>query len=182
MATPSSMMYRSGGKPVAISSTRRIVRVTPEGGTSGYEPDVNPVIRLELSPSLGFVDTHQSYLSFRVKTKGETVNHTKECRLDENCMSWVRDFTIYSSTGAVLENLQHYNLLVNLLHKTTCPDDYKQSIGRMIDNQGSRAVRNGAMAHPAGSVYNSGFDASGILGGKSNKMLPCGFFQGPIVI
>ena len=182
MATPSSMMYRSGGKPVAISSTRRIVRVTPEGGTSGYEPDVNPVIRLELSPSLGFVDTHQSYLSFRVKTKGATVNHTKECRLDENCMSWVRDFTIYSSTGAVLENLQHYNLLVNLLHKTTCPDDYKQSIGRMIDNQGSRAVRNGAMAHPAGSVYNSGFDASGILGGKSNKMLPCGFFQGPIVI
>jgi hypothetical protein len=82
----------------------------------------------------------------------------------------------------VLENLQHYNLLVNLLHKTTCPDDYKQSIGRMIDNQGDRAVRNGAMAHLAGSVYNSGFDASGILGGKSNKMLPCGFFQGPLVI
>ena len=38
------------------------------------------------------------------------------------------------------------------------------------------------MAHPAGSVFNSGFDASGILGGKSNKMLPCGFFQGPMVI
>ena len=101
MATPSSMMYRSGGKPVAISSTRRIVRVTPEGGTSGYEPDVNPVIRLELSPSLGFLDTHQSYLSFRVKTKGATVNHTKECRLDENCMSWVRDFTIYSAARAL---------------------------------------------------------------------------------
>ena len=176
------MMYRSGGKPVAISSTRRIVRVTPEGGTSGYEPDVNPVIRIELSPSLGFLDTHQSYLSFRVKTKGDTVDHTKECRLDENCMSWVRDFTIYSSTGAVLENLQHYNLLVNLLHKATCPDDYKESIGKMIDNQGNRAVRNGAMAHSVGSVYNSGFDASGILGGKSNKMLPCGYFQGSLVI
>ena len=182
MATPSSMMYRSGGKPVAISSTRRIVRITPEGGTSKYEPDVNPVIRIELSPSLGFLDTHQSYLSFRVKSKDGTVDHTKECRLDENCMSWVRDFSIYSSTGAVLENLQHYNLLVNLLHKTTCPNDYKESIGRMIDNQGNRAVRNGAMAHFAGSVYNSGFDASGILGGKSNKMLPCGFFQGPLVI
>ena len=182
MATPSSMMYRSGGKPVAISSTRRIVRITPEGGTSNYEPDVNPVIRIELSPSLGFLDTHQSYLSFRIKSKENTVDHTKECRLDENCMSWVRDFSIYSSTGAVLENLQHYNLLVNLLHKTTCPDDYKESIGRMIDNQGNRAVRNGAMAHSAGSVYNSGFDASGILGGKSNKMLPCGFFQGPLVI
>ena len=182
MATPSSMMYRSGGKPVAISSTRRIVRITPEGGTSNYEPDVNPVIRIELSPSLGFLDTHQSYLSFRIKSKLGTVDHTKECRLDENCMSWVRDFSIYSSTGAVLENLQHYNLLVNLLHKTTCPDDYKESIGRMIDNQGNRAVRNGAMAHSAGSVYNSGFDASGILGGKCNKMLPCGFFQGPLVI
>ena len=52
----------------------------------------------------------------------------------------------------------------------------------MIDNQGNRAVRNGAMAHSVGSVYNSGFDASGILGGKSNKMLPCGYFQGSLVI
>ena len=51
--------------------------------------------------------------------------------------------TIYSSTGSILEDLEHYNLLVNLLHKATSPDDYKHSIGPMIDNSGNRAVRNG---------------------------------------
>lgn len=178
---PSYARFQSGGKPVAISSVRRIVRVTPEGGTSGYEPNTNPVIRFELSPSLGFLDTHQSFLSFRVRSKTGTVDHTQECRLDANSMSWVRRMTIYSSTGSILEDLEHYNLLVNLLHKATSPDDYKHSIGQMIDNSGNRAVRNGAMAHPAGSMYNSGFDVSGILGGKT-KLLPCGFFQGPMTI
>ena len=160
---PSYARFQSGGKPVAISSVRRIVKVTPEGGTSDYSPNTNPVIRFELSPSLGFVDLHQSFLSFRIQSKLGTVDHTKECRLDANSMSWVRDLTIYSSTGSVLESIQHYNLLVNLLHKATCPDDYKHSIGQMIDNSGNRAVRNGAMAHPNGGVFNSGFDCSGIL-------------------
>ena len=103
MATPSSMMYRSGGKPVAISSTRRIVRITPEGGTSNYEPDVNPVIRIELSPSLGFLDTHQSYLSFRIKSKLGTVDHTKECRLDENCIFYIQQYGGCAGKPATLQ-------------------------------------------------------------------------------
>jgi hypothetical protein len=49
----------------------------------------------------------------------------------------------------------------------------------MIDNQGDRAVRNGAMAHPQGSVHNSGFDASEIVGSKSNiNATVCFFFKG----
>ena len=179
---PANMRFQSGGKPVALASSRRVVIVTPEGGTSGYTPDTNGTIRIDLAPSLGFLDTHNSYLSFRLKTKEGTVDHTKECRLDENSMSWVRTFTIYSSTGSQLEHIENYGLLVNLMHKTTSPDDYKHSIGQMIDNTGNRAVRNAAMAHPKGSMFNSGFDCSGILSGANEHLLPLSFFQGPMTI
>ena len=178
---PQNLRFQSGGKPVALASSRRVVIVTPEGGTSGYTPDTNGTIRLELAPSLGMLDCHNSYLSFRIKTKVGTVDHTKECRLDENSMSWVRTFTIESSTGSQLEHIENYGLLVNLLHKTTSGQNYKDSIGKMIDNTGNRAVRNAAMAHPNGSMFNSGFDCSGILNGDS-KVLPLSFMQGPLTI
>ena len=178
---PSYARFQSGGKAVAAPSTRRTVRVFPDAGPSGYNPNNNSVIRLELSPSLGFLDTVNSYLSFRVKPTEGTVNHTKECRMDRNSMSWVQTLTIYSSTGAVLERLENYGLLVNLLHSATTPEDYRSSIQQMIDNSGSRAVRNAAMAHKQGSKFNSGFDASGILGGQT-KLLPCSYFQGPMII
>ena len=179
---PANMRFQSGGKPVALASSRRVVIVTPEDGTIGYTPDTNGTIRIDLAPSLGFLDTHNSFLQFRLKTKEGTVDHTKECRLDENSMSWVRTFTIYSSTGSQLEHIENYGLLVNLMHKTTSPDDYKHSIGQMIDNTGNRAVRNAAMAHPNGSMFNSGFDCSGILSGANEHLLPLSFMQGPITI
>ena len=114
---PSYARFQSGGKAVAAPSTRRTVRVFPDAGPSNYNPDNNSVIRIELSPSLGFLDTVNSYLSFRVKA-GDGVDLTKECRMDRNSMSWVQNMTIYSPTGAVLERLEDYNLLVNLLHKS----------------------------------------------------------------
>ena len=54
--------------------------------------------------------------------------------MDRNSMSWVRTFTIYSASGAQIEHIDHYNLLVNLLHKATSPHGYSESIGQMIDN------------------------------------------------
>ena len=179
--TPSFARFGSGGKPVGISAARRVIKLMPEGGTSGYNCNTNPVIRIDLPPSVNFLDTHSSYLSFRIRTKQGTVDHTKECRMDRNSMSWVRTFTIYSASGAQIEHIDHYNLLVNLLHKATSPHGYSESIGQMIDNTGNRAVRNGAMAHPRGSQYNSGFDGSGLLSGKT-KLLPLGFMQGPLTL
>ena len=181
---PSNSRYQSGGKPVAISSSRRSVKVIPEGGTSGYTPDTNGTIRIELAPSLQFLDCHNSYLSFRVKPVADAVNLAKPCRMDSHAMSWCRSMTIYSSTGATLEHIDHVNLLSNLMHKTTSGKDYRDSIGRMVDNTGSRAMRNAAMATPGGKVYNCGFDMSGILsGGNDNgRLLPMGFMQGPLII
>ena len=178
---PAEATFKVGGLPVSIDSVRRIVKIMPQNGASGYEPNVNGVIRIDLPPSLGFLDTHNSYLSFRLKTKSGTVNHTLECRLDSNSMSWIKTFTITSSTGAQLEHIDHYNLLTNLLHKATSPDDYRLSIAKMIDGGGDRASRNAAMAHPSGSQYASGFDCSGILNGGT-PYLPLAFLQGPLTI
>ena len=175
------LQYTSGGKPVAIASSRRTVKVMPEAGTSGYTPGTNNTIRIDLSPSLGFLDAHNSFLSFRVKTKGDTVDHSKVCRMDKNSMSWVRRFTIHSSTGSILEDIDHYNLVVNLLHTTTGGMNYSKTIGQMIDNTGDRACRNAAMANPKGAQFNSGFDASGIMNGEG-RYLPLSFMQGPMTI
>ena len=166
---PSNSRYQSGGKPVAISSSRRSVKVIPEGGTSGYTPDTNGTIRMELAPSLQFLDCHNSYLSFRVKPKAGTINLAKPCRMDNHAMSWCRSMTIYSSTGATLEHIDHMNLISCLMHKTTSGKDYRDSIGRMVDNTGSRAMRNAAMATPGGKMYNCGFDMSGILSGGNDN-------------
>jgi len=171
--------YSSGGKPVAISAVRTTNIVRPEAGTSGYTPNTNGVIRLDLPPSLNFLDTHNSFLSFRVRVQGTDVE--KECRMDRSCLSWVRTFAIYSSTGAELERIDHYNLLTNLMHETTSGKLYDKSIAKMIDNRGDRATRNAAMCHPAGCMFNSGFDLSGILNGEG-QYLPNGFMQGPITL
>jgi hypothetical protein len=96
-------------------------------------------------------------------------------------MSWCRNFTIQSSTGAVIEQLDHYNLLVNLLHKATSPDDYATSIGQMLDGTGDKSTRNACLAHPSGKQYVCGFDGSGILNG-STPYLPIGFLQGPLTV
>ena len=175
------LQYTSGGKPVAIASSRRTVKVMPEAGTSGYTPGTNNTIRIDLSPSLGFLDAHNSFLSFRVKTKDDTVDHSKVCRMDKNSMSWVRRFTIHSSTGSILEDIDHYNLVVNLLHTTTGGMNYSKTIGQMIDNTGDRACRNASMANPKGAQFNSGFDASGIMNGEG-RYLPLSFMQGPLTL
>ena len=96
-------------------------------------------------------------------------------------MSWVRRLTIHSSTGSILEDIDHYNLAVNLLHTTTGGVEYSNTIGRMVDNLGDKAARNAAMANTKGCQFNSGFDASGILNGQG-RYLSVGFMQGALTI
>jgi hypothetical protein len=178
---PLSAQYAVGGLPISSDSARRTIKLFPQNGTSGYTYGTNGTIRLDLPPSIGFLDVHNSYLSFRVRVDNTVVNMSLPCRLDKHSMSWCRNFTINSSTGAVVESLDHYNLLVNLLHKATSPQDYASSIGQMLDGTGDKATRNACLAHPTGKQYVCGFDGSGILNG-STPYLPIGFLQGPMTI
>ena len=176
------LRYTSGGKPVAVSSQRKMVSVFPEGGASGYNPETQPTIRISLSPSLNFLDCHNSYLTFRVKQKAGTIDDSKECRMDKSALSWVRTFAVYGSNGQQLEYIDNFHLLTNLMTSITSPHPYRDSIGRMVDNCGDRGARNAAFAHPDGSMYSAGFDMSGLLSGAANKYLPLSYCQGSITI
>ena len=179
---PNSAKFQQGGLPVSMDSRRRTISISPQTGTGVYSPTGNNVIRIPLTSSIGFLDCSTSYLRFRVRNKNESIDLAKPCRMDQNCMSWVSKLEILSNTGSSIETIQDYNLLVNLLHKATSPDDYRSSVGRFIDNQGDECERQAAMIRGSGKVYCSGFDGSGILNGSSNRLLPLQFLQGPMVI
>lgn len=172
-------MFSSGGKAVAIASARRSVVVIPENGSGPYQKSQQQVIRIQLSPALGYLDTHESFLSFRIKPVG--MDLTKPCRMDKSSLSWVKKLTIESSTGSKLEEIDDYNLLSCMLHEQTGGKEYTETIGTKVDSHGDRASRQAAMAHADGAQYNSGFDCSGLLGGET-KVLPLPFLQGAVTI
>ncbi len=178
--TPANAMYSSGGRTVALPSQRRINKVSPQGGASKYNPENNNVIRIGLSPALGFVDTHQSFLSFRILPTG--VNFAKEVRLDECCMSWIQKLTIYAGNGSVLEEIDKYNLLNNLLDKTTAPLGYSSSTGLVLCNSGSKAVRQAKACHLSGYQYCGGLDCSGIMSGEMGVLLPMSYINSEITL
>ena len=177
---PQNAQFMSGGKPISMPSSRRIVRVNPQGGSSGYNPETNNTIKMSLSPSLGFMDGHQSFMSFRIRPIG--CDLTKECRMDKCAMSWLRRFKFDGPDGSNLEDIDHYNLAENLLDAATAPPSYSETIGRALDNAGSIAARNARAAHPAGYKYCSGFNLSGILNGESEKLLPLSFMNGEMTM
>ena len=181
-AVPSNAKYVQGGLPVGLDSKRRTVRLVPQTGTGEYTPTGTNIIRLDIPPSLGFLDTQNSYLRFRIKIDTDKViDGTKPCFMDRSAMSWCDRFEVISNNGSVLESIHDYNLLVNLLHKATSPDDYRLTAGKMLDNQGSRVERMGNLASVEGRQYCCGLDASGIFGGNT-KYLPCQFIQGALTL
>lgn len=183
-AVPKHATYIQGGLPVGLDSRRRTIRLVPQTGTGSYTPNGNNVIRLDIPNSIGFLDTQNSYLRFRVVINDgadESVDLSYPCYMDKNSMSWCDRFEVISNNGSVLESIHDYNLLVNLLHKATSPDDYRLTTGKLIDNQGSRAERNANIFSQKGKLYCAGLDASGIFGGNT-KYLPCQFIEGALTL
>ena len=180
-AVPNHAKYVAGGLPVGLDSKRRTIKLMPQTGTNGYTPSGTNVIRIDVPPSIGFLDTQNSYLRFSMKISGSTVDLRMPCFMDKNAMSWVDRFEVISNNGSVLESIHDYNLLVNLLHKATSPDDYRLTAGKILDNQGCRAERMANLATTSGRQYCVGLDASGIFGGNT-KYLPCQFIQGSLTM
>ena len=180
-AVPNASKYVQGGLPVSMDSRRRTIRLMPLGGTDNYTPLQNNIIRIQIPTSVEFLDTANSYLRFRISIKNTDIDTTLPCFMDENSMSWCDRFEVISNNGQVLESIHDYNLLVNLLHKATSPDDYRLTTGKMLDNQGSRAERMGNLANDKGRLYCAGLDASGIFGSQI-KYLPCKFMSGSMML
>ena len=178
---PVNAKYVQGGLPLGLDSKRRTIKLLPQTGVSNYTPTGTNVIRIDIPPSIGFLDTQNSYLRFRIKIDNKSINVKYPCYMDRNAMSWCDRFEVISNNGSVLESIHDYNLLVNLLHKSTSPDDYRLTTGKLLDNQGSRAERMANLSSKRGRMYCCGLDASGIFGGNT-KYLPCQFIQGALTL
>ena len=113
-AVPNHAKYVAGGLPVGLDSKRRTIKLMPQTGTNGYTPSGTNVIKIDVPPSIWFLDTQNSYLRFSMKISGSTVDLRMPCFMDKNAMSWVDRFEVISNNGSVLESIHDYNLLVNL--------------------------------------------------------------------
>ena len=174
---PSASRYNAGALPVSISSKRRTVRLIPRS-SGEYSPTGTNVIRIDLPPSLGFLDTSQSYLSFKLEiTSATNQNVTAPIQLDGDASSWIQRFELISAHGTQLEYIDNYNLLCNMLHKANMGKDYGDSTARITQGHGEESYRAG---HTDGArTYCIGFDCSGILGSQA-KYIPLKYIQGAI--
>ena len=86
-SVPKHATYVQGGLPVGLDSRRRNVRLIPQAGPNGYNDVSSNIIRIDLPPSIGFLDTQASYLRFRIKVKDNEVDvNNGPCRMDANSM------------------------------------------------------------------------------------------------
>ena len=190
-AIPKSVQYQAGGLPVTVSSRRSTVRLTPvNSGT--YTPEDGGVIRFEFPRTLGWLDTSQSFFSFNFRfTDGNASKTTftpdsHDTLLDRDAASWIDRIAIYSPSGELLEDLQDYGLLVNLMHKANAPKDYTEHMGKIVNGyQKDEASRMALAANSEGGQSGSqqyciGLEASGILGSQS-KYLPIKYISGSLM-
>ena len=181
---PSASRYNAGALPVSISSKRRTVRLIPRS-SGEYTPSGTNVIRIDLPPSVGFLDTSQSYLSFKLEilntgiTAGGDKDQTASAplQLDGDASSWIQRFELISAHGTQLEYIDNYNLLCNMLHKANMGKDYGDSTARITQGHGEESYRAGHA--DAARTYCIGFDCSGILGSQA-KYIPLKYIQGAI--
>ena len=181
---PSASRYNAGALPVSISSKRRTVRLIPRS-SGEYSPSGTNVIRIDLPPSVGFLDTSQSYLSFKLEilntgiTAGGDKDQTASAplQLDGDASSWIQRFELISAHGTQLEYIDNYNLLCNMLHKANMGKDYGDSTARITQGHGEESYRAGHA--DAARTYCIGFDCSGILGSQA-KYIPLKYIQGAI--
>lgn len=180
---PNASRYNAGALPVSISSKRRTVRLIPRS-SGEYSPNGTNIIRIDLPPSVGFLDTSQSYLSFKLEFTGATAEQPASVKgnslvkqLDGDASSWIQRFELISAHGTQLEYIDNYNLLSNLLHKANMGDDYGSSTARITQGHGPESYRAGHSKKAR--TYCIGFDCSGILGSQA-KYLPLKYIQGAI--
>lgn len=113
---PLSVKYaRLPKKAIAGSSSLR--RYASSNGTA-FDPTNNNVIRIPVTASgvNTFLDGHNSYLQLRVSADNKTSNEAQQ--VDGGIFSFIQRLRIISrGNGAIIEDINNYNLLHNLLFK-----------------------------------------------------------------
>lgn len=146
-ALPDSVKYaRLPKKAVAGHSTLR--RFASSNGTN-FTPDNNNVIRIPITSSgiNSFLDGAHSYLQFNISADNKTTNEAQN--ICGGIWSIIQRFRIIDrNSGAILEDVNNYNLLHSTLFK--------------YQTDPSKLAHHNAVSGTAGNLIGSGNDPSAV--------------------
>lgn len=147
-ALPDSVKYaRMPQKAVAGHSALR--RFASSNGTE-FTPDNNNIIRIPVTSSgiNSFLDGAHSYLQLKLSADNKTTNEAQ--KLDGGVWACIQRFRIICRTsGAILEDVNNYNLLHNTLFKYQT-DPSKLAHHNAVSGTAGNMIGNGADPSAAG--------------------------------
>ena len=130
--TPSQIKYSDLLSQAVNAVTQERIFVPTNSNT--FKPNNVRSIRIPISvPDGHFIDTHQSFLRFTIKNTSATSGATTTIKPDPNYSCVFRRIRWEGSNGAVLEDLNHVNLLNAILYQYQVPQDHYKSIASIMN-------------------------------------------------
>ena len=154
-ALPESVKYaRLPAKAIAGSANLR--RYASSNGTA-FDPVNNSIIRIPVTASgvNSFLDGHNGYISMKLSAAGKATNEAQ--KIDGGVFSLIQRLRIISrGNGAILEDVNNYNLIHNMLYCYQT-DEGGMKISSATAGTSHNLMGDGADPSAAGyeTVYNS---------------------------
>ena len=135
-------------------------------------------IRIPISvPDGHFIDTHQSFLRFTIKNTSATADATTTIKPDPNYSCVFRRIRWGGSNGAVLEDLNHVNLLNAILYQYQVPQDHYKSVASIMNGVSATGALKDATALTKGEEFTAHVQLLSSFW-NSEKYCPAGWVKG----
>jgi hypothetical protein len=130
--TPSQIKYSDLLSQAVNAVTQERIFVPTNSNT--FKPNNVRSIRIPISvPDGHFIDTHQSFLRFTIENTSAASGVQTKIRPDPNYSCVFRRIRWEGSNGAVLEDLNHVNLLNAVLYQYQVPQDHYGSVASIMN-------------------------------------------------
>ena len=150
--TPSQIKYSDLLSQAVNAVTQERIFVPTNSNT--FKPNNVRSIRIPISvPDGHFIDTHQSFLRFTIKNTSAVSGDTTKIRPDPNYSCVFRRIRWEGSNGAVLEDLNHVNLLNAILYQYQVPQDHYKSIASIMNGVSATGALKDATALAQGEHF-----------------------------
>lgn len=136
-ATPRGMFYSDDALPLGVPARTYTRKLVSDNGTTGFGPSNNQ-IRIPLNVS-SFIDTQLSYLGFDFQlmfpdsaaTRGRNCPN-KDVVFEGGCWAIINRLQVLGPEGSIIEDMQYYNRLYNMLVKVQTGPQFSQTVLQAI--------------------------------------------------
>ena len=174
--TPSQIKYSDLLSQAVNAVTQERIFVPTNSNT--FKPNNVRSIRIPISvPDGHFIDTHQSFLRFTITNKSAVAGATTTIRPDPNYSCVFRRIRWEGSNGAVLEDLNHVNLLNAILYQYQVPQDHYKSIASIMNGVSATGALKDARALAQGEKFSAHVQLLSSFW-NSEKYCPAGWVKG----